>query len=71
MTEGMNLGIEAPAHTIEVVGALTGEQTLGQVVDTAAGRLGLSETNAKRMRRESVDAVHELLELGALRFRRP
>jgi methylase of polypeptide subunit release factors len=71
MTEGMNLGIEAPKNTIAVVGSLTGEQTLGDVVDAAAERLGLSETDAKRLRRESLDLVRELLELGALRFRRP
>jgi hypothetical protein len=71
MTEGMNLGIEAPRNTIAVVGALTGKQTLRQVVDAVAERLSLSETDAKRLRRESVDLARELLELGALRFRRP
>jgi methylase of polypeptide subunit release factors len=71
MTEGMHLGIEAPKNTIAVVRALTGEQTLAEVVDAAAERLGLSETDAKRLRRESVDLVRELLELGVLRFRRP
>jgi methylase of polypeptide subunit release factors len=71
MTEGMNLGIEAPRNAIDVVGALTGDQTVGQVVDATAGRLDLSETDRKRLRRESVDLVRELLELGALRFRRP
>jgi hypothetical protein len=71
MTEGMHLGIEAPKNTIAVVRALTGEQTLAEVVDAAADRLGLSETDAKRLRRESVDLVRELLELGVLRFRRP
>jgi hypothetical protein len=67
-TEGMNLGIEAPKNTLSVVGALAGDQTLGEVVDAAARQLGLSEADAKRLRRESVDLVRELLELGALRF---
>jgi len=71
MTEGMNLGIEAPKNTLAVVGALTGDQTVGQVVEAAAKELGLSETDTKRLRRESVDLLRELLELGALRFRRP
>jgi tRNA A37 threonylcarbamoyltransferase TsaD len=67
----MNLGIEAPKNTLSVVGALTGDQTVGEAVDAAARQLGLSEADAKRLRRESVDLVRELLELGALRFRRP
>jgi len=67
----MNLGIEAPKNTLAVIGALSGDQTVGEVVDTAAEQLGLSEADAKRLRRESIDLVRELLELGALRFRRP
>ena len=69
IAEGMNLGVEAPPQTIEVVGALTGDETLGAVVDAAAERLGLSESDAKRRRHASLDLVRELLELGALRFR--
>ena len=68
MAEGMNLGIEAPSHTLDVVGALDGEATVGAVVDEAASRLGLSGPDAKRLRRESLELVRELLELGALRF---
>ena len=69
IAEGMHLSIEAPPQTIEVVGALTGEETVGAVVQAAAARLELSEADAKRLRRESLDLVRELLELGALRFR--
>ncbi len=65
----MNLGVEAPPQTIDVVGGLTGDETLGAVVDAAAERLGLSESDAKRLRREALELVRELLELGALRFR--
>jgi methylase of polypeptide subunit release factors len=68
MAEGMNLGIEAPQRTLEVVGALTGDDTVGTVVRDTATRLGLSEPDTKRLHRESVDLIHELLELGALRF---
>jgi len=68
IAEGMNLGIDAPNHTIEIVEALDGEATVGDVVDATAARLGLSDSDAKRLRRESVDLVRELLELGALRF---
>jgi hypothetical protein len=64
----MNLGIEAPQRTLEVVGALTGDDTVGTVVRDTATRLGLSEPDTKRLHRESVDLIHELLELGALRF---
>jgi hypothetical protein len=68
MAEGMNLGIEVPPHTLEVVEALAGDDTVGTVVRDAATRLGLSEADTKRLHRESVDLIRELLELGALRF---
>jgi methylase of polypeptide subunit release factors len=68
IAEGMNLGIDAPHHTVEIVEALDGESTLAEVVDEAASRLGLSAPDAKRLRRESLDLARELLELGALRF---
>ena len=68
IAEGMNLGVEAQPRLLEIVGALDGVDSLGGVIDAAAGRLGLSETDAKRLRREALDLVRELLELGALRF---
>jgi len=64
----MNLGVEAQPRLLDIVRALDGDERLGGVIDAAAGRLGLSDTDAKRLRREALDLVRELLELGALRF---
>jgi methylase of polypeptide subunit release factors len=68
IAEGMHLGVEAQPRLLEVVEALDGGESLGGVIDGAAHRLGLSDTEAKRLRREALDLVRELLELGALRF---
>ena len=38
------------------------------MIDAAAGRLGLSGTDAKRLRHDALDLVRELLELGALQL---
>jgi len=68
IAEGMNLGVEAEPRLLEIVGALDGTETLGDSIDAASRRLGLSGPDAKRLRRETLDLVRELLELGALRF---
>jgi methylase of polypeptide subunit release factors len=68
IAEGMNLGVEVQPRLLEIVGALDGTESLGRVIDAAAGRLGLSDAHAKRLRRDALDLARELLELGALRF---
>jgi methylase of polypeptide subunit release factors len=68
IAEGMNLGVETQARLLDVVGALDGGKTLGEVVDATAARLGLADADEKRLGRDALDLVRELLELGALRF---
>jgi methylase of polypeptide subunit release factors len=68
IAEGMNLGVEAKPRLLEIVAALDGSETLGEVVAATAARLDLADKDAKRLRHEALDLVRELLELGALRF---
>jgi hypothetical protein len=68
IAEGMNLDVEAQPRLLEIVAALDGTATLGAVIDTAVAELGLTGAHAKRFRREALDLVRELLELGAARF---
>lgn len=68
IAEGMNLGVATQPRLLEIVGALDGGESVVGVIDAAAGRLRLSDPEAKRLRREALDLVRELLELGALRF---
>lgn len=68
IAEGMHLGVEAQPRLLEIVGGLDGGERLGGVIDAAAARLRLSDPDAKRLRRDALDLVRELLELGALRF---
>ena len=66
---GLGVAFETSAVALEVVPALDGRSTLGDVVDATAARLRLSEADATRLRRESLSVARELLELGALRLR--
>jgi methylase of polypeptide subunit release factors len=66
---GLGVAFDSSAVALEVVPALDGRSTLGDVVETTAARLRLSEADATRLRRESLSAARELLELGALRLR--
>ena len=68
MVDGMNLAIETQPTLLEVVGALDGGETLGDAIEATAARHGLAGSGAKRLRRDALDLVHDLLELGVLRF---
>jgi hypothetical protein len=68
IAEGMHLGVEAQPRLLEIVAALDGRDRLGDVVEAAAERLGLTGSDAKRLRRDALDLVQELLELGAARI---
>jgi methylase of polypeptide subunit release factors len=68
LAEGTQTRVEASPRALEIVAALDGTAPLGERVRAAAERLGLSETEAARLRRETLRACRELLELGALRF---
>jgi methylase of polypeptide subunit release factors len=67
--EGIYPTVEATAPALELVASLDGRAPLGGVVEQTADRLGLSEREASRLRREALEVSRELLELGALRFR--
>jgi methylase of polypeptide subunit release factors len=66
---GLGVAFDTSAVALEVVPALDGRNTLGEVVEATAARLRLSEADTTRLRRESLSAARELLELGALRLR--
>jgi hypothetical protein len=68
MSEGTNPTVEASSNTLEVVAALDGGTTLGDVVQRVAEKLGLSEKQTAELRQESLTLMRELLELGALEF---
>src|SRR5205085_864932 len=68
IAEGMNHGVEADPSLLQIVAALDGTLTLDDVIAAAAGDLGLSGGDAKRLRREALTLARELLELGAARF---
>jgi methylase of polypeptide subunit release factors len=68
IAEGMHLGVEVDPQLLELVAALDGTATLGETIDETASLLELSTTDGKRLRREALDLVRELLELGAVRF---
>ncbi len=70
LAEGTNSTVETTAHALEVVDALDGKVPLHAVVRAAARRLGLSETETSRLRREALRLSRELLELGALQLHR-
>lgn len=64
---GLGVAFDTSAVALEVVPALDGRSTLGEAVQATAARLRLSEAETTRLRRESLSAARELLELGALR----
>jgi SAM-dependent methyltransferase len=69
LTEGTKHAVDASADAQEVVASLDSRMRLGEVVDTTADRLGLSDEEARTLSEEALDVTRELLELGALRFR--
>jgi hypothetical protein len=68
LDEGTHTIVEGSPRTLELVAMLDGTARLGDVLQANADRLGLSETETSRLRRDLLDVCHELLELGALRF---
>jgi hypothetical protein len=68
LDEGTNSTVDATPRVLDVVASLDGSTRLGDLVQAAADRLELSDAQTSRLRHEVLDAVRELLELGALRF---
>jgi methylase of polypeptide subunit release factors len=68
LSEGTKHAVDVTADAQEVVAMLDGARALGDVIEGAAARLGLSDEEASALRDETLDVSRELLELGALRF---
>jgi methylase of polypeptide subunit release factors len=68
LDEGTNSSVETDPRVLDVVAALDGEAPLGEVVQSIADELNLSDDEVPRLRLESLNVARELLELGALQF---
>jgi hypothetical protein len=68
LAAGTRTAVATTADGLELVASLDGTASLGAAVQATAGRLGLGEAQAARLRREATALCRELLELGALRF---
>jgi methylase of polypeptide subunit release factors len=68
LAEGTHSTVEGTKRALELVASLDGRTPLAELVQAAADRLRLSAAQAARLRREALDVIRELLELGALRF---
>ncbi|HEV8688516.1 MAG TPA: class I SAM-dependent methyltransferase [Gaiellaceae bacterium] len=68
LDEGTYSTVETTGPVLAIVSSLDGRPSLGAAVEAVAERLGLSETDASKLRREALRVSRELLELGALRF---
>ena len=69
LDEGTNPVLESDPRAAEVIGSLNGAGTLASAVDAVARGHGLSRDETEKLRRRTLRLAHELLELGALRFR--
>ncbi len=66
LCEGMHAVVDVEPEVLDIVASLDGRLSLGDVVATVADRLDLSATERAGLERDAVDAVRDLLELGAL-----
>jgi hypothetical protein len=66
LSEGTNSALDVGPGVTDVVAALDGGTPLAEVIDAVADRLDLSVRERRQLNRDAVEAVRELLELGAL-----
>jgi methylase of polypeptide subunit release factors len=66
LLEGTSSALDVDSDVLDVVAMLDGRTRLGDLIDTAAERLGLAEGERAQLERDAVEAARELLELGAL-----
>lgn len=64
LDEGTMPEVEVNPETADVLAALDGSVTLGRAIERTCRRLELTRRSASELRREALDAVRELLELG-------
>lgn len=62
--EGTRPEVEINPETADVLAALDGNVTLGRAIERTVKRLELTRRSAGEVRREALDAMRELLELG-------
>jgi hypothetical protein len=62
--EGTWPEVEVNPETADVLASLDGNVTLGRAIERTSKRLELTRRSASELRREALDAVRELLELG-------
>jgi methylase of polypeptide subunit release factors len=62
--EGTMPTLDVNPETADVLASLDGKVTLGRAIDRTSKRLELTRRSASELRREALDAVRELLELG-------
>jgi methylase of polypeptide subunit release factors len=62
--EGTMPELDVNPETADVVALLSGNVTLGRAIERTSKQLELTRRSASELRREAVDAVRELLELG-------
>jgi hypothetical protein len=66
LSEGTNSVLDVGPGVTDVVASLDGGTPLAEVIDAVADRLDLSVRERRQLNRDAVEAVRELLELGAL-----
>jgi methylase of polypeptide subunit release factors len=69
LSEGTFTELDVPAGVLDVVASLDGGSTLREVIGSAARRLELSSPERSQLERDAVEAVRQLLEIGALELR--
>jgi hypothetical protein len=62
--EGTMPELEINPETADVLAALDGNRSLGRAIERTSKRLELTRRSAGELRREALDAMRELLELG-------
>jgi methylase of polypeptide subunit release factors len=66
LSEGTSSTVDVEPGVLDVVASLDGRTALDEVIGRVADRLALSKGDRSRLERNAVEAVRELLELGAL-----
>jgi methylase of polypeptide subunit release factors len=67
--EGTMPEVEVNPETADVLASLDGNVTLGRAIERTIKRLELTRRSASELRREALDALRELLELGFIDLR--
>jgi methylase of polypeptide subunit release factors len=69
LSEGTNSDLEVAPGVLDVIASLDGLRPLREVIGAAADRRELSVAKHSRLERDALEAVRELLQIGALEVR--